>query len=146
MSTDYDRDFYAWAMENAALLRQGRPDRADLANIAEELESIGKSERRELFSRMRVLVGHLLKWQCQPDQRSSDWRGTIGEQRNAIEDVLADSPSLRGRVAAALAEAYPKARRLAALETGLPLGRFPESCPYRADQVLPTDFWPDDDP
>ncbi|HLB99535.1 MAG TPA: DUF29 domain-containing protein, partial [Acetobacteraceae bacterium] len=91
----YDRDFYAWANEQAALLRAGRLAEADLENIAEEIESMGRSEKRELNSRLRVLLMHLLKWRHQPMLRSKRWSNTIAAQRDDIVDHLADNPSLK---------------------------------------------------
>ncbi len=61
----YDRDFFAWANEQAALLREGKLEEADLESIAEEIESMGKTEKRELISRLTVLLLHLLKWRYQ---------------------------------------------------------------------------------
>ena len=89
----YEQDFYAWANEQAALLRAGRLSEADIEHIAEEIESMGKTEKRELVSRLTVLLLHLLKWQHQPTHRGTVWRLTLEEQRNQIEDHLADNPS-----------------------------------------------------
>ena len=138
----YDEDFYAWTVEQARLLRAGEVSALDTENLAEEIESMGKSDRRELRSRLTVLVSHLLKWQFQPEQRSSSWSGTIREQRRQIELVLADSPSLRPAVAEALAQAYAEAREDAAEETGLGQGAFPAECPFTAEQVLAHGFLP----
>ncbi len=91
----YDQDFYAWANEQAGLLRAGRLSEADIEHIAEEIESMGKSEKRELVSRLTVLLLHLLKWQHQPAFRSKSWRLTLEEQRDRLEDHLADNPSLK---------------------------------------------------
>ena len=93
----YERDFYAWANEQAALLRAGKLDRADIDNIAEEIESMGRSEKRTLVSRMSVLLLHLLKWRYQPAFRGTSWRLTIMEQRYRLADHLRDNPSLKGQ-------------------------------------------------
>ena len=85
---DYDRDFHAWVLQNAALLRQGKLDALDLEHIAEELESMGASERRELLHRLQILLLHLLKYQFQPERRGKSWRLTINHQRTAIERLL----------------------------------------------------------
>lgn len=95
MGTPYETDAVAWAYEQAALLRSGQLSAIDAFNIAEEIEDVGKSIHRDLKSRMTVLVTHLLKWQSQPDRRGNSWLGTIREQRNEIEDLLKDNPSLR---------------------------------------------------
>ena len=94
----YDEDFYAWANEQAALLRSGRLAEADIAHIAEEIESMGKTEKRELINRLKVLLMHLLKWQLQPTFQGNSWRLTIEEQRREVVDHLADNPSLKDEV------------------------------------------------
>ena len=91
----YEDDYYAWTIEQAQLLRAGALSAIDAANIAEEIESMGRSDRRELQSRLVVLTMHLLKWRFQPSARSSSWSGTIREQRLQIELIFEDSPSLR---------------------------------------------------
>lgn len=139
----YDEDFYAWTVEQARLLRAGELSALDAENIAEEIESMGKSDRRELRSRLTVLLSHLLKWRFQPEQRSSSWSGTIREQRRQIELVLADSPSLRPVLAKALAEAYAEAREDGAEETGLGPDAFPAECPFTAEEVLARGFLPE---
>ena len=94
----YDTDFYAWANEQAALLRSGRLAEADIANIAEEIETMGRAEKRELVSRLTILLVHLLKWRFQPNLRGRSWRLTIKEQRKEVLNHLADNPSLRQRL------------------------------------------------
>src|ERR1700676_1028911 len=91
----YDRDFYAWANEQAALLRAGKLAQADLAHIAEEIESMGKTEKRELVSRLTVLLLHLLKWRFQPELRGTSWRLSVEEQWLQVASHLADNPSLK---------------------------------------------------
>ncbi len=83
MNQTYEEDFYAWALNNADLLRQGRFTEIDVDNIAEELESMGRSERRQLANRLEVLLAHLLKWRYQPARRGNGWRYTISECRRA---------------------------------------------------------------
>jgi uncharacterized protein DUF29 len=91
----YEQDFYAWAMKNAELLRQGRISEVDAMHLAEELEDMGKSNRRALLSRLQVLITHLLKYQRQPHLRSRSWEMTIRNRRDVIHDLLQESPSLR---------------------------------------------------
>jgi hypothetical protein len=91
----YDQDFHAWTQRTAALLRAGRFEEADIEHVAEEIEDMGRRDARELNSRMRVLVTHLLKWQFQPGQRSPAWLGTISAERQDIHSLLEQSPSLR---------------------------------------------------
>ena len=138
--TDYDSDFHAWALRNARLLRAGRLDELDVEHIAEELESMGASERRELLSRMQVLMVYLLKQQYQPSRRGKSWRLTINHQRTSIERLLEQSPSLaRLFDAANLAKVYRKAVRDAVIETDLVAHLFPADCPYSLDELLDDD-------
>lgn len=138
----YEEDFVRWTEDQAAALRAARLDALDLGNLAEEIESLGRRDRRELRSRLNALLMHLLKWQHQPEGRSGSWRSTIRTQRGEIEEVLVDSPSLRREVDHIVAAAYPKSRRLAADETGLPLATFSEICPLTTDKVLAEDWYP----
>lgn len=141
-STLYDRDFYAWANEQAALLRAGRLSEADIEHVAEEIESMGKTEKRELVSRLTVLLLHLLKWQFQPSRRGSSWETSIANTRDDLVDHLNDNPSLRAQLDAAIAAAYRRAYREAATETGLGKGAFPPACPWSFEQIMAEDFWP----
>jgi hypothetical protein len=140
---NYEEDFYAWTVEQGRLLRSGELSAIDVANIAEEIESTERSDRRELKSRLVVLVMHLLKWRHQPGGRSRSWSATIDEQRLQVEGILGESPSLRPGVAAMLAEAHAIARARAIAETGLADEAFPEACPITADQVLSRAFLPE---
>jgi hypothetical protein len=142
-SVDYEEDFYAWTVEQSRLLRSGELSSIDAVNIAEEIESMGRSDRRELKGRLIVLVMHLLKWQHQPAARSRSWSATIDEERLQVESVLAESPSLRPAIAAMLSEAYAIARARAIAETGLADEAFPEICPFAQDQVLSRAFLPE---
>jgi hypothetical protein len=142
-NTLYDRDFHAWANEQVRLLRAGDLSDADIEHIAEEIESMGRAEKRELVSRLTVLLLHLLKWQFQPDRRGSSWEATITVQRDDLADHLADNPSLRVGWAEAMASGYRKARIIAAGETGLDRATFPAACAWSFDQVMDPDFWPD---
>ncbi len=142
-AVDYEEDFYAWTVEQARLLRSGELSTVDAVNLAEEVESMGRSDRRAIESRLTVLLAHLLKWQMQPGSRSTSWSGTIREQRRQIERLLRDSPSLRPGVAAALSGAYSDARDDAVEETGLPEAEFPAECPFTADEVLSRSFLPE---
>ncbi|MBP2230647.1 hypothetical protein J2847_003952 [Azospirillum agricola] len=139
----YERDFYAWANEQAALLRAGKLDAADIAHIAEEIESMGKTEKRELVSRLTVLLLHLLKWRFQPDRRGASWEATITVQRDDLLDHLRDNPSLKSKLDEAVTDAYRKAAILAAGETGLPKPTFPDTCPWPFERLMDMDFWPD---
>ncbi len=142
----YERDFYGWAMAQARLLRAGRLDAADIENIADEIESMGRSEKRELVSRLTMLMVHLLKWQVQPSHRGKSWRLTVENQRDDLQDHLADNPSLKPLLGEVLLSAYRRARRKAAIETGLDPQVFPATCPWTYDQAVDADFWPDPSP
>ncbi|MBF0391891.1 MAG: DUF29 domain-containing protein [Alphaproteobacteria bacterium] len=143
MASLYERDFYAWANEQAALLRAGRLAAADIEHIAEEIESMGKTEKRELVSRLAVLLMHLLKWQFQPTGQCTSWRLTVKEQRREVVDHLADNPSLVSKLPETLAGAYARAQLSAARETALPETAFPASCPWSFEQILDEAFWPE---
>ncbi len=136
MSDLYDRDFYAWANEQVALLRSGNLPSADIANIAEEIESMGRSEKRELVNRLNVLLKHLLKWKYQPERRGTSWRLSIANSRDQLTDHLNENPSLKAHRLDAMASAYRYARRETAIETGLPASTFPVSCPWTFDQTM----------
>ena len=139
----HDQDFYAWALGNAALLRDGRLSEIDIEHVAEELESMGRSERRELVSRLAILFAHLLKWANQSGRRSSSWRNIIKVQRLDTSGVLADNPSLQAQAGDIVSAAYEKSKLLAANETGFDERRFPEQCPWTLEQALDPDYWPD---
>ena len=142
-NTLYDQDFFAWANEQARLLRAGKLSDADIEHIAEEIESMGKAEKRELLSRLTVLLLHLLKWQFQPGRRGASWQVTIRNQRRALARHLADNPSLRPKVPEALSDAYGDARGEAYAETGLSEEVFPATCPWTLDELMSEDFLPE---
>jgi hypothetical protein len=136
----YDDDFVVWSERQAELLRRRAAGELvndaeiDWPNVAEEIESVGRSERRELRSRLTRLLQHLLKWRYQPDHRSRSWRTTISGQRRDLEALLKDSPSLRATLADALTDAYPAARADAMTETGLL--DLPQTSPFTIEQAL----------
>lgn len=138
----YEEDGYSWALEQAALLRARRFDLVDVENVAEEIESLGKSLANELRHRYETLVAHLLKWEFQPEHRSYSWMGTIRRERGAIAKHLRDNPGLKPRRAELFEDCYPEARQQAVVETNLPPERFPETCPYTLEQATDPDFWP----
>jgi len=142
-SVAYDKDFFAWTQEQARLLRGGEVADIDLENLAEEIESVGISNRREIRNRLIVLLVHLLKWQFQPRRRGASWSDTIWEQRLQLESVLEDSPSLRPFFAEVIDRAYSRARDKAVRETRMQPKAFPAECPYTAEQILNEDFLPE---
>jgi uncharacterized protein DUF29 len=139
----YEDDYYAWTIEQAQLLRAGALSAIDAANIAEEIESMGRSDRRELQSRLVVLAMHLLKWRFQPSARSRSWSATIDEQRLQIDQVFGESPSLRPLAGGMLPQAYALARERAIAETGLADDMFAATCPFTLDEVLSRSFLPE---
>jgi hypothetical protein len=141
---DYNKDFYAWLMKNADLLRQHKFNEVDIEHIAEELESMGKNEKRELTSRLTVLLAHLLKWKFQSALRSRSWKNTILTQRIDILELLEDSPSLKYELEKRVVIAYEKAKLSAEDETGIDKNNFPEACPFTFEQLLKKDYLPED--
>jgi hypothetical protein len=139
----YATDYHAWAYEQAALLRAGRLTEADIRNIAEEIESMGRNERRELTSRLSVLLLQLLKWRYQPTFRSNSWRFTIEERRFQVGDHLKSNPSLKLQLIDAMTSAYRVARIGAVQETGFDRDLFPQACPFTFDEAMRPDFWPE---
>jgi hypothetical protein len=129
----YDEDFYAWTTKTAFLLRENRFSEIDIAHLAEELEDMGKRERRSLKSHIRNVILHLLKWQYQSDKRSPSWRQSIRNGRIEIHELLHDSPSLANLVDQILDDDYPAAQADAVDETGLDENTFPVQCPFTVE-------------
>ena len=121
MSTAYHDDFYAWSQQQSELLRLGRLDEIDVENLTEEVSSLGERDKREVRSRLALVLMHLLKWQCQPTHSGSSWRSTINEQRSELILLFGDSPSLRRVAEESFGRCYDIARKRAADETGLAL-------------------------
>lgn len=139
----YEADFAAWAMRQAEHLRSRNFDRLDIENLAEEVEDMARSHRDEIESRLSVLLLHLLKWRSQPESRSGSWRSTIVEQRDRIARRIKGSPSLKSYPAEVFPEEYAHARKLASVETGLPIEKFDESPPFTLDEALDLDYLPE---
>jgi Domain of unknown function DUF29 len=140
-SLQYDQDFNLWIDQTVALLKEGRFEELDLENLIDELESMSKRDRREVLSRLKIVLMHLLKWKYQPDQRSGSWESSIRNNRDEIAQILMDSPSLKFYPQDVLEQAYAIARKNAASETDLSLTVFPEICPFSGEEVLDEDFW-----
>ena len=142
IETAYEYDFVRWLDEEAKLAELGCRDELDLVNLAEELRSLGANERRARDSHLRNLLLHMLKWEFQPDKRSGSWASSMINARGEIDSLIRQSPSL-GREDAlqnALHDQFPRARRMAAVETGRALQDLPETCPYTLDQIFDPDF------
>lgn len=138
----YEKDFYAWTQQQAKFLRDGKWNCLDTSNLVEEIESLGRQERRELENRLGILLGHLLKWEFQSDKRSKSWFATIREQRRQNLKLLEQSPSLKPYLREALQEAYQDGLDLAVRETSLSYKDFPAQCPYELAEVLDAAFFP----
>ena len=140
---NYDADFYGWTQEQAELLKAGRLSELDIDNLLEEVETMGRSEKRELDSRLTVLLLHMLKWQYQPIRRGRSWQLTIEGQRINFSETLYENPSLKPQLATILKKAYTKAIIKASQETALDKQTFPEQCPWTLSQILDDNFYPD---
>jgi hypothetical protein len=138
----YEADFYAWTQEQATLLRNQKWSQLDLPNLVEEIEALGKQQRQELRNRLSILLGHLLKWQYQPQHRSRSWLATLRIQRLDISEMLEDNPSLKPYLEEVLRKAYSRGVELAVRETNLPHQTFPTECPYGLVEILDDRFYP----
>ena len=139
----YEQDFYAWTKDQSGALRSRQANLLDWNNLLEEVESMGASERRELISRLTVLLMHLIKWHWQPDKRSASWKHTVIEQRRQIRLLLKSSPSLKPIVPVEVSDAWKGAREDAAEETDMTISTFPEDCPWDIEsQILGSSWWP----
>jgi len=138
LSVLYEQDETAWLEIMSALAEEGRFTEMDHPNLSEYLASMAKRDRREVYSRLRVLLIHLLKWEHQSDRRSGSWQGTIMAQRSELGQLL-DSGTLYNHANAVLAEVYDVARKEAAAETSLPLQTFPIDCSWDLESLLADD-------
>ncbi|CCF11404.1 MULTISPECIES: DUF29 domain-containing protein [Pantoea] len=140
--TPYEKDVVAWSSEQASLLRSGKFSEIDFEKIAEEIEDVGKSEQRELASRMSLLIAHLLKWKYQPSHRGTSWEKTIKAQRKEILYALKESPSLKTKFSDPdwIEVIWAKGVAVASTETGLAV--FPDQPEWSISQILDSDFWP----
>jgi len=139
----YDKDFYSWTQEQAELLKHGRFSELDIDNLIEEVESMGKSEKRELESRLTILLLHLLKWKYQEVRRSRSWQLSIDEQRIQFEETLNENPGLKPELDEIVKKAYRLAVIKAARETKISKAVFPECCPWNLAQFIEDGFYPD---
>jgi len=139
----YDKDFYGWTKQQAELLRAGKLAQSDIVNIAEEIEDMGKTLKREFERRLKILFIHLLKWQYQPAYRGNSWRYSIEEQRAELADHIHDNPSLESKLPEAMQRGYNYAVNGAAKETGLAKTTFPDACPWSFEQIMDNEFFPE---
>ena len=139
----YDSDFYQWSQQQYHFLKSGQWNELDIANLAEEIEDIGKSLKRELEGPLKVLLVHLLKRKYQPELRGNSWLYSIEEQQEQIEDHLEENSTLRYTLPGSFNRAYRYALTVAAKETGYSKSFFPENCPWSLEQVINPEFWPE---
>jgi len=140
---NYNLDFYGWTQEQAALLKAGRLNDLDIINLIEEVETMGRSEKRALESRLTVLLVHLLKWKYQPNRRGKSWTLTIIGQRIKLLRVIKDNPGLKPQLPELINDAYSLARVNAAKETKLDIEIFDSACPWTFEQLIDDCFYPD---
>jgi hypothetical protein len=134
MDTLYEQDYARWAEETAEKIQNKHFHELDLENLVEEIRDLSKRERDKLLSSIRLILHHLLKWDCQPNKRSRSWKITIERERKNIEIYLEDSPSLKKYICNEWIEKMYRIARLdAAKETGLD---FSQDCPYRVQDIL----------
>jgi hypothetical protein len=140
---NYNLDFYGWTQEQAALLKAGRLNDLDIINLIEEVETMGRSEKRALESRLTVLLVHLLKWKYQPNRRGKSWTLTIIGQRIKLLRVIKDNPGLKPQLPELINDAYSLAKVNAAKETKLDIEIFDSACPWTFEQLIDDSFYPD---
>ncbi len=138
----YEQDFYGWTREQASALAERRVIDLDWENLAEEIDTLGRSNKREIRNRLTVLLEHLLKWEYQPEKRKYGWQSSISEARIGIEGVIIDSPSLRTHPEQVIAFAYRHASRRAAQHMRKTVADLPLECPYDIAQILDDEFMP----
>lgn len=136
MKSLYDTDFAEWSDRNAELLRAGRFDEVDIENVAEEIQSLSKSQQSAVWSFLQLLLMHKIKQVIQPERDGAGWRVSIEKARQALENRIADSPSLRPYLQANLQKIYQQAVTLALLETDLEHAAIAEQCPWDLDALL----------
>lgn len=141
---NYQTDFYGWTQEQASLLKAGRLSELDRENLIEEVEIMGRSEKRELKSRLQVLLVNLLKWQYQPVARERNDELIISVQRDEFLEILEDNPSLKPQINNILTKSYFKAKKQTAIEIYLNKNTFPDTCPWNLSQILDDNFYPDE--
>jgi hypothetical protein len=144
MNNLYDKDFYQWTQQTVQMIKDKKYNLVDWDNLIEEIETLGRSEKRAVKSHLVILLMHLLKWQYQPEHRSISWRASIRNARRELIELLQDNPSLAGDfLLDTLSFVYTRAREQAAEETTIFLQNFPAECPYNLQQIKDFEFLPD---
>lgn len=136
---EYEKDFFKWTKSQANLLKKGELEKLDIANLREEIESLGRNDKRSLRSHVIVLLMHLLKqkYQTEGQGNSNSWQSSILNATREIKFLIEDSPSLKNELIKIYSDAYENARQDAAIETKLNLETFPEECPWEIEEILP---------
>lgn len=143
LSALYEQDYYLWLEATVHLLKHGQLGDLDRANLLEELADMGRSEKRAVYSTLKILLVHLLKYKYQPSQRSNSWRASIVEHRQRLQKAFQESPSLKSYFAEMFDECYRDATELATAETGMDACTFPIASPFETEEVLGMNFLPD---
>ena len=138
----YDQDYYLWIMRTIELLNKKKFSELDLTNLVEEIEDMGKSEKKSITSNLRILLMHLLKYKYQSDKRTHSWLFTIVEHRKRLQEAFKVSPSLRRYYEEVFLDCYQDARELASAETGLSMQIFSEVCPFTPEEALNPNYLP----
>lgn len=144
MTTLYERDFYAWALCTRAALSCKDWDKLDLKNLIDEVDGLVRGETSAAVSSMRLIFSHLLKWIYQPEKRTASWLGTIERERQNLEYMLEESPSLAREQESLFQLAYKRARKEASRETGLNIKLFPESPRFSYQDALAENWLPEE--
>jgi hypothetical protein len=140
----YEQDYYLWLIKTAKLLKEGKIAEVDLPNLVEEIEDMGRSEKRAIESNLEIVLMHLLKYKYQPEKRSSSWQYTLFEHRKRLRKAFKESPSLKKYCEQVFEESYQDAKKMAAIETGLDINIFPAECPFTSQDTLDEEYLPDD--
>lgn len=143
LSKLYEQDYYLWLETTVRLLREGQLSALDVPNLVEEIEDMGRSEKRAVYSNLKILLIHILKYSYQSEKRSNSWLTSIVEHRQRLKKAFKESPSLQPYFTEIFNECYQDARELAAAETGLEIDAFPVEPPFTPEATLNSDYLPD---
>lgn len=143
LSILYEQDYYLWLEATAKLLREGQLSALDAVNLLAEIEDMGRSEKRAVYSNLKILLMHLLKYKYQPEKRSNSWMASIVEHRQRLKKAFKESPSLKPYLTEIFNECYQDVRELAAAETGLGIDAFPVEPLLTSEATLNSDYLPD---
>ncbi|MCC5603645.1 DUF29 domain-containing protein [Nostoc favosum] len=144
--TLYDQDYYLWLRTTINQLRAGQFSAVDLDNLLEELETMGRSQKRAIESLLIKLLQHLLKLKCWDEERERNqghWKGEIRTFRREIKKALKDSPSLKPYILEIFDECYQDARKEASDRSQLPIDTFPVALLGSLEQILDENWFPE---